>query len=344
MAKADSGIYLRATPQVQIWDFTEAGGKWNIGADKGPAGSGTTAAGAPGKDPLVLADKPFGQWNRFFVRQIGARTTVWLNDQLVVDDASMENYWDRDSPLFAQRPDPAADPRRRDPLAKHLPPRDPLRRGNCSVCSSKMPTGFEPIFNGKDFDGWAGPVDNYEIVDGALRCKPGQGGTIFTDEEYGDFVVRLEFKLPPGGNNGLAIRYPGQGERPTSGMCELQVLDSEHPKYAKLDAAAVSRLGLRDGARRAGLSATDGRVELPGSDRHRLANSRRTQWLPDPGRGPGPGQRLHGRPPAPGQGSSAPAISASQVTPTPCSFATFRSNDWIEVDTPPRVTPNAERA
>ena len=58
VAKADSGIYLRGVPQVQIWDFTKEGGKWNIGADKGSGGLWNNSAGAPGKDPLVLADKP----------------------------------------------------------------------------------------------------------------------------------------------------------------------------------------------------------------------------------------------------------------------------------------------
>ena len=76
VAKADSGIYLRGTPQVQIWDSTEEGGKWNIGADKGSGGLWNNSPGAPGKDPLVLADKPFGEWNRFRIIQVGARTTV----------------------------------------------------------------------------------------------------------------------------------------------------------------------------------------------------------------------------------------------------------------------------
>jgi len=96
--------------------------------------------------------------------------------------------------------------------------------------------GFKSVFNGKDFEGWAGPVDNYEVVDGAIQCKKGKGGTIHTKEEYGDFVVRLEFKVPPGGNNGLAIRYPGKGDTAYVGMCELQVLDDTAEKYAKLDA------------------------------------------------------------------------------------------------------------
>lgn len=101
--------------------------------------------------------------------------------------------------------------------------------------ASPAPAGFTPLFNGTDLTGWAGAVDNYEVRDGAIACKSGKGGTLHTKEAYGDFVVRFEFRLPPGGNNGLAIRYPGSGDPAYTGMCELQVLDSEHPKYAKLD-------------------------------------------------------------------------------------------------------------
>ena len=97
------------------------------------------------------------------------------------------------------------------------------------------PAGFTPLFNGKDLSGWAGAVDHYQVEDGAIMCKPGQGGTLHTKEEYGDFVVRFEFQLPPGGNNGLAIRYPGTGNPAYAGMCELQVLDTEHPKYKDID-------------------------------------------------------------------------------------------------------------
>lgn len=105
----------------------------------------------------------------------------------------------------------------------------------------KAEGGFVSIFNGKDFTGWAGPLDNYEIVDGAIRCKKGKGGTIFTKESYADFVVRFEFKLPPGGNNGLALRYPGKGNTAYVGMCELQVLDDHYEKVrkAKLDPRQV---------------------------------------------------------------------------------------------------------
>jgi hypothetical protein len=78
-------------------------------------------------------------------------------------------------------------------------------------------------------------VENYEFAAGMIRCAEGKGGAIFTEKEFGDFAVRLEFLLPPAGNNGLAIRYPGKGNPAYDGMCELQVIDDGAPKYEKLD-------------------------------------------------------------------------------------------------------------
>lgn len=234
VAKADSGIYLRGTPQVQIWDYTREGGKWNRGADKGSGGLFNNSPGTVSKEPLVLADKPFGEWNHLRIVQVGARTSVWLNDQLVVDHAVMENFWDRSKPLFPtgaiQLQTHGGEIRWRNIFVREIPPKEAN-----ALLAARGAADFEEIFNGHDLTGWAGAVDNYEAKDGAIVCKPGKGGTLFTKDEYDDFVVRLEFKLPPGGNNGLAIRYPGTGQASQVAMTELQVLDDDHPKYAKLD-------------------------------------------------------------------------------------------------------------
>ena len=232
VAKADSGIYLRGNPQVQIWDFTRAGGKWNRAADKGSGGLFNNARRAPGQEPLVLADKPFGEWNVFRIRQVGARTDVWLNDRLVVDNAPMENYWNRSRPQFRTGPiqlqTHGGEIRWRNIFIREVPADEAnkiLRTGE----------GFKTIFNGRDFTGWQGDVDSYEVKHGAIVCKPGQSGNLFTVDEFSDFIARLEFKLPSGGNNGLVIRYPGTGQPHLMGMCELQVLDNTHLNFAKLD-------------------------------------------------------------------------------------------------------------
>lgn len=239
VATADSGIYLRGTPQVQIWDTTPEGGK--VGpprnADKGSGALFNNTKGKPGQLPLVLADRAFGEWNQFRITQLGSRTTVYYNDKLVVANAIMENYWDktRKTPLPAKGvihlQTHGGEIRWRNIKTRDIGSEEAnwLLRGNDQAL------GFKSIFNGKDLNGWAGEKENYEVRDGAIACKAGKGGTLFTEDVYGDFVVRLEFQLPTGGNNGLAIRYPGKGNAAYAAMCELQVLDNTAEKYAKLD-------------------------------------------------------------------------------------------------------------
>jgi hypothetical protein len=95
-------------------------------------------------------------------------------------------------------------------------------------------SGFEPLFNGKDLAGWNGPTHDYEIVDGAIQAKKGRGGNLLTDQQYDNFVVRMEFKLPPGGNNGLAIRAPAGVDDAAYGAMEIQVLDDSPEHYPDL--------------------------------------------------------------------------------------------------------------
>ena len=234
VAGADSGIYLRGVPQVQIWDTTKEGGKWKLGADKGSGGLWNNGkSGARGRDPLLHADKPFGQWNKFHIIMKGDLVTVRLNEKLVVHRAPLINYWDRKTPLPKRKPivekghiqlqTHGGKISWRNIFIKELKP---------SCCDDEE---FESVFNGKNFNGWMGPTENYQITEGSIQCIKGKGGTIYTKDKYNDFIVDFELKLPAGGNNGLAIRYPGKGNPAYNGMCELQVLDSEHSRYAKLD-------------------------------------------------------------------------------------------------------------
>jgi hypothetical protein len=232
--KADSGIYLRATPQVQIWDTTKEGGKWARGADKGSGGLFNNSPGAPGRDPLVHADRPFGEWNSFRITQVGERVTVAFNGKLVVDHARLENFWNRKPPLRRKGPIQLqthdGEIRWRNMFVREIPADEANK-----ILASHGDEGFRPVFNGKDFTGWAGPLANYEVKDGAIVCRPKKGGNIYTQEEFADFVARLEYRLPPAGNNGLAIRYPGKGQPSSDAMCEVQILDDDAPVYAKLD-------------------------------------------------------------------------------------------------------------
>ncbi len=106
VAGADSGVYLRGNPQVQIWDLNQVFDPKK--PDRKPhQGSGGLFNNTPktlGRDPMMAADKPFGQWNTLRIRQIGGRTWVWLNTRAVVEGAEMENYWDKTKPLPAKGP------------------------------------------------------------------------------------------------------------------------------------------------------------------------------------------------------------------------------------------------
>ena len=213
VARADSGIYLKTTPQVQIWDSTDEG-KWKIGADKGSGGLWNNSAGAPGKDPAFLADKPFGEWNSFRILQVGARTSVWLNGKHVVDHAIMENYWDRAAPLFPngqiQLQTHGGEIRWRNIHIREFSPEEANQ-----ILARHDYRGFIPVFNGRDLTGWDGAVENYEVVNGAIQCKAGHGGVLHTKEKFGDFQARLEFKVPPGGTTALPLDTPVRETQPT---------------------------------------------------------------------------------------------------------------------------------
>jgi hypothetical protein len=94
-------------------------------------------------------------------------------------------------------------------------------------------SGFVPLFNGKDLTGWFGATDGYAVEDGVLYCKAGSGGKLYTEQEYSDFVLRFEFKLTPGANNGIGLRAPTEGD-PAFAAMEIQILDNTAEKYAGL--------------------------------------------------------------------------------------------------------------
>lgn len=89
----DSGIYLRGCPQVQIWDPS-------LEIAEGVGSGGLYNNKENPSKPLKNADKPVGEWNTFRIKMIGDKVTVHLNDELVVDNVTMENYWERDKPIY----------------------------------------------------------------------------------------------------------------------------------------------------------------------------------------------------------------------------------------------------
>ena len=107
------------------------------------------------------------------------------------------------------------------------------------VADDKTPneTGFVSLFDGKTLDGWTGAKDAYNVEDGTIVCVTGTAGNLLTEKEYSDFIMRFEFKLTSGANNGLGIRCPNvaKGNLHLDGT-ELQILDNTAEKYKELKA------------------------------------------------------------------------------------------------------------
>ena len=102
----------------------------------------------------------------------------------------------------------------------------------CGRSSAPEP-GFVPLFDGQSLQGWqpVGKVgEGYRAEDGVLLCPAEGGGNLFTEREYADFVLRFEFRLQEGSNNGVGIRSPLVGDAAYQGL-EIQVLDNHSPRY-----------------------------------------------------------------------------------------------------------------
>ena len=224
----DSGIYLRGSPQVQIWD------PWGKEAAAKVGSGGLYNNQKYPSKPLVVADNRIGEWNTFYIKMTGDKVTVHLNGVVVVDNVVMENYWDRSLPIF---PEEAIELQAHgNELAfRNIYVREPGGKPY-ELSAEEKEEGFELLFNGKDLENWMGNKTEYVVEDNAIAIYPaGKGhGNLFTEKEYSDFIFRFEFQLTPGANNGLGIHAPLSGDAAYEGK-EIQILDDTAPVYANLE-------------------------------------------------------------------------------------------------------------
>jgi hypothetical protein len=226
--KGDAGIYLRGTPQVQIWDTSRR----EVGAQ---VGSGALYNNQKNqRNPLVVADNKIGSWNTFHIIMRGAVVTVYLNGILVTDKVVLENYWDRTLPIFIKEQIElqahGTYVAYRNIYLRELPSEAPI-----TLSEPEKQQGFKLLFDGTNLDQWVGNKAGYLLQDGAIMVNPKSagGGNLYTKDEYADFEFRFEFQLTPGANNGLGIRAPLEGDAAYVGM-ELQILDNEAEIYKNL--------------------------------------------------------------------------------------------------------------
>ena len=224
----DAGIYLRGSPQVQIWDISRT----NVGAQVGSGGLYNNTKNP--KNPSVVADNSIDEWNTFRIIMRGERVTVYLNGEKVVDQVILENYWDRKIPIFVK------DAIELQAHGNHITYRniyvkELVPQATYEVSEQEKSDGFETLFDGSSLAKWTGNTVDYIPENGELAIYPKRGGkgNLYTVKEYGNFHFKFDFQLTAGSNNGLGIRAPLDGDAAYVGM-ELQILDNTAPMYAKL--------------------------------------------------------------------------------------------------------------
>ena len=215
----DSGVYVRGCPQVQIWDPTAPDPRGN-GNRLGSGGLWNNPKAGPnsrGKDPAVLADEPTGQWNKFVVRVVGESVTVDLNGQRVVNEARLENYWDRSLPLFPVGPiilqTHGGETRWRNVRVREIP--------------RAMPESGFLIANGEPYgEGWDTPPPRLAVVPpgGALHATIGPLG-----DDAADLVSLVRTGASPAP---LRFRFSASGIEVDNPLSRVAALAPDGPPDA----------------------------------------------------------------------------------------------------------------
>jgi len=219
---ADSGIYLRGNPQVQIWD-PDCERDFKHGNQKGSGGLWNNPADAPGKWPLERADRPTGQWNTTRIRMQGEHVTVILNDRVVVDDARLANFFAAGKPLPEKGP---------IQIQTHGAP---MHVRNVAIRELSTLEGSGPGWRdltGDDFENVNGEPGTWTWHDGGVHCTGKPVGVIKTKKPVKNLEMSVEWRhLTKGGNSGVFLWAPPQvlenlkpGSLPPGGI-EVQVLD-----------------------------------------------------------------------------------------------------------------------
>ena len=323
--KGDSGVYLRGTPQVQIWDFTEP--SYAHGSRQGLGRLLEQQRRRTGKDPWSMADKPIGEWNTFRIIQVGAgpRST---QRQAGRGPRALEELLESPLPLPARGPIQLQthdhEIHWRNIAVREIPPDEANQ-----ILAKHGAEGFRSIFNGQNLAEWAGPIENYEVKDGILQCKPHKGGTIYLQQRAHRLRRPGRVQATPRGNNGLAIRIPARATPPMTACASSRSSTTAPPSTPSARPPPSPRLGLRHGRRPRGYLRPVGqwnfeevtvkgskiKVELNGTVILDTDLSKVKEYMAN---------SAH-----PGKDRTS-GSSASPATATRSSSATYRSRPWIE--------------
>ena len=226
---ADSGILLRGNTggQANLWCWPIGSGElWSVRNNKNLAPEIRAAA-----VPKVRADKPVGQWNSMDITLLDGRATIMLNGKIVIENALIPGITAK-GPIGLQHHGGL------NKQTNEMSPASSLiqfRNIWIRPLDNKPPEsakGFVPLFNGKNLDGWlTGPDNAWVAEDGLLTLHREMDGKehnldyLWTSQQYGNFILELEYKTTDRANSGIFIRTPDRKNPVYTGM-EIQVSNS----------------------------------------------------------------------------------------------------------------------
>ncbi|UCH36551.1 MAG: DUF1080 domain-containing protein [Armatimonadota bacterium] len=214
--EGNSGIFVRAPLEGAPW---VAGMEIQVLDDHGnPPDTHSAGALYDVLAPAVNPSKPAGEWNQVEIACWGDNLLVIINDkklyQISLADEALNAALPEDRKLTDRAKIGYIG------LQNHGSP--------VAYRNIRVNDGFAPIFNGRDLEGWktVDPNDtSWSAQDGVLVCDGGRGGYMYSVNQYGDFVLRIQYKIAPNGNSGVFFRIGDINDFPGSGA-EIQVLDS----------------------------------------------------------------------------------------------------------------------
>jgi hypothetical protein len=168
-------------------------------------------------------ESPFGEWTRLDVVADGDRVTTFVNGTVVNQGTGSSLT---EGPIMIQSEGAEIYVRRVE--LRPLPPR---------LESPVGEEGFVPLFDGKTLEGWIlkrAHGAGYRVEDGKIVLPPGGGGNLLTERDFSDFVLRFDFRLFEGSNNGLGIRAPLEARDVAYEGIELQIIDNTAERYAEI--------------------------------------------------------------------------------------------------------------
>ena len=215
-SEGEAGMAVRSMPLIRLG---------------GAAGTGL----ADGKAARTVADNAPGTWNTLYVKIVDDRITLVENGVKVAENAVMTNLCAPGEPVYAQGrielAGQGAPVAFRNLWINELPSTPVF-----SLPADEAAAGYEVLFDGRSLHKWTGNTTNYVPLDGTIDVTATYGGSgnLYTVGEYGDFILRFEFRfLTEGVNNGIGIRTPMGVDAAFHGM-EIQILDHDAPSYTDI--------------------------------------------------------------------------------------------------------------